>query len=691
MSSELSPHLLFCAFAEVPGPSAAGTRTHQLISAFSDEFEVDALSLKGPELHHIQRVGSARMMRVPVEGKPFTERLAAYQRALTRQLSSDSYQLVYCADIFSAQVVSAFRESQGFALLVEVSDLPSVSFAQRYPVRADDKRLKGQWKEAERQAFRGATRVIAPSRHAARLLGERVDPRFLHLMPRAVDRGVFTPPSVELSLDERRTVLVVGGREGALELAATLPLLAALHEALPKERVRLALAGAVTEDDAAIAERLATAGLRERVELVDVDSPVRLANALSDADVVVVPTAAELGVEPFGTPYRALEAMACRRAVVVTGPEAPLADMLVPGEEALVVPAKQPAAVVAAVQRLLDSPAEREAMAQAAARRVEQQADLTTRMAGFAELITEHLGVTMRPKAPETTTADASGGAPRAVSLPSAEPVERAPGFARAAPPSSDGDAAMDDLLSEEAGAFFEDAFDPVPTDIEERPDDSSLLFSDEGGPDLAPEPPPPPRAVDVRAAGGSQPSTEALQEAPTKVGDAPAGLAAALRTVPRAVSLEETSSVGSSSDEWFGDTRIDGAAADGMGPGDIPGTDVITPEPATSSESRPIVRAGLPEPALTSPPPMRALAADDASVAGGDPWAADTIADASPFDDGKKSSEDTERSGRVAAARSQSAKSAPGSLLVDPERRPSPDMTLEDAPAVQERTSSEG
>jgi hypothetical protein len=54
--------VLVCAFAEVPGPSSAGTRTAQWLSVLGHK-ELDALCLKGKKDAHIQRYGGARAGR----------------------------------------------------------------------------------------------------------------------------------------------------------------------------------------------------------------------------------------------------------------------------------------------------------------------------------------------------------------------------------------------------------------------------------------------------------------------------------------------------------------------------------------------------------------------------------------------------------------------------------------------------
>ena len=130
------PHVLFCAFAEVPGASSVGTRTAQWLSVFGNK-EVDALSLKGREAAHIQRLGGARMMRVPnTSGKPFLERLSTYQRALQRQLAGEPYELVWCADLFSAAVVAQSLKEKT-PIVVEISEVPSQTVGGRQLVGED--------------------------------------------------------------------------------------------------------------------------------------------------------------------------------------------------------------------------------------------------------------------------------------------------------------------------------------------------------------------------------------------------------------------------------------------------------------------------------------------------------------------------------------------------------------------------
>ena len=117
--------ILVCAFASVPGPSAIGVRAEQILLAFSDDVELDALTLKANNLTHIQRVAQARMLRVPVpdvvSGEataargPFLERLSTFKRALQRQLDGERYNALICLDLFAASAAAGSRPCAAWA------------------------------------------------------------------------------------------------------------------------------------------------------------------------------------------------------------------------------------------------------------------------------------------------------------------------------------------------------------------------------------------------------------------------------------------------------------------------------------------------------------------------------------------------------------------------------------------------
>ena len=395
VTDSLGPRVLFCAFAEVPGATAAGTRMAQWLSVFGTK-EMDALSLKGRSAVHLQRFGGARMMRVPnTEGRPLPEGLATYQRALQRQMNGENYHLVWCADLESAASVAPLLK--GVPLILEVADQWQVGQTLR---------------DAERVAFRAASKVLVPSRPAAKLLSERVDARRVQAIPRCVDRSVFRPPSVEISLDEERLVLLFGGRESDGHTRTAVALAQAMALTLPST-VRIGVLGTPGPADVSVRAALASCGLTTRVELIDVDGNLAVAAALTAADVVVVPTAE--GADSLALPNRALEAMACGRAVVVIGPTVAFEEGAAAGQHFVSVPARDPRRVAEAIRALLADAAKRSALGRAASRHIEHTADLMSCAQEVQQLIAEATGVclTLRPPRGDQAETSSKSAAPR--------------------------------------------------------------------------------------------------------------------------------------------------------------------------------------------------------------------------------------------------------------------------------------
>jgi glycosyltransferase involved in cell wall biosynthesis len=199
---------------------------------------------------------------------------------------------------------------------------------------------------------RGVDRVIAIST-AVRdaLVAAGVRPERIQIVPSAVDPArVNAPPGTRAAqrvawavTPSDVVVLVVGalerrkGQDVLLDALERLgPAGAAVHVVLCGEGAERA---ALEARAAAFGGRVRLVGFREDVGAV-----------LAGADVVVVPSRQE------GLGVAALEAMAAGRPVVVSAAGG-LAEVVVDGESGLVVPPEDPAALAAAVERLVtDAP-----------------------------------------------------------------------------------------------------------------------------------------------------------------------------------------------------------------------------------------------------------------------------------------------------------------------------------------------
>ena len=108
------------------------------------------------------------------------------------------------------------------------------------------------------------------------------------------------------------------------------------------------------------------AGVASRVTLLGRVARPDMPELIRSADLVVCPP----WYEPFG--IVPVEAMACGRPVVATAVGGML-DTVVDGQTGLLVPPRHPAALAAAIRRLLDDPACRQRMGQAGRRRAVQR------------------------------------------------------------------------------------------------------------------------------------------------------------------------------------------------------------------------------------------------------------------------------------------------------------------------------
>jgi glycosyltransferase involved in cell wall biosynthesis len=134
-------------------------------------------------------------------------------------------------------------------------------------------------------------------------------------------------------------------------------------------QARLTILGGLPgeKDTARIAAVIAARGLSARVELLATVPQARVLDELRSADVVAVPFLATGMTERHTSPLKAFEAMAAGRPIVIS--DLPSSrEVLRDGQNALLVPAGDAAALGAAIRRVLDDRALAERLARQAFR-----------------------------------------------------------------------------------------------------------------------------------------------------------------------------------------------------------------------------------------------------------------------------------------------------------------------------------
>jgi glycosyltransferase involved in cell wall biosynthesis len=226
---------------------------------------------------------------------------------------------------------------------------------------------------------RRAACVVACNADVARALAD--DQTRIHLVPHGVDRTRFRPTAPRVSGESRRLRLLAVGR--LVEKKGFDVLVRAL--ARLDDASELRIVGDGPERDRL--QRLANAtGVNTRVAFVGRCTHHDLPAEYAGADVVVVPSVVDRSGDRDGLPNVVLEAMASARPVVATRVGA-IASAVQHGVTGLLVDARSPAALTAALRQLAGHPERRLEMGQRGAEAAARGYDLGRCARHFAESI----------------------------------------------------------------------------------------------------------------------------------------------------------------------------------------------------------------------------------------------------------------------------------------------------------------
>lgn len=495
--------VLFTACERVPGPTASGAGLAQLILNFSGPVEADGLSIKSEELAHIQRLGTARMMRVPAPEEGFVERVSAFQRALKRQLEGDGYDLVHAADAWAGAVAAQHKENcPDLCLVTDLREVPSQTLLQRWPDLQLEERLRQIIRRGEALVLSRSNAVLVESQAAADAavaLGAPADR--VHIMLPAVDDNVFFASTVEVKLHEGMFNVLYAS---APDPQRGLPVFLAALAALPPTAIGTLLRGVGHEAEAQAA--VDAAGLSQRVVWHDATTAQTLAQAFQGVDAVtLLPAAPEGAVHAGRVPRRALEAMACRRAVVAADTPG-LRTLISDGHNGMLVPPAD-GPLKDALLRLMVDTTLRGKLAQRAAETASGHG-WTVRQAQYRALYQDLLGVVLgspdtspvplrtRPQAVAARTVVRDEKAARSVAV-AAVP---APGFLADPTPATDSlEPTPLPVLEEATMDGYADGMDPWGGDTVAVADAPAPMFE----PTPAPADGPAPAAEGARAQAG--------------------------------------------------------------------------------------------------------------------------------------------------------------------------------------------
>lgn len=255
------------------------------------------------------------------------------------------------------------------ALILPATRAPVIvmAYGMEFPPHPSPRRV---WRI--RRAFAKASVVVAISRHTAAQMARYLAPGLrVEIIPPPI------PPQPAPSAAARARIRTLAGegpliatlsrledRKGIDRVIAALPELAARHPGLAY------LIGGVGDDQPRLEKHIRANGVEARVHVLGRVSEDEKAALLAEADLFAMPARREgASVEGFGIVY--LEA-AWHGCPSLAGLEGGAEDAVEDGVTGLLCDGADQAAVTAGLAALLDDPARRRAMGEAAARRVRQ-------------------------------------------------------------------------------------------------------------------------------------------------------------------------------------------------------------------------------------------------------------------------------------------------------------------------------
>ena len=313
------PRLLLAAFDTVPGPSAGARRLLAWLRAVEGRFDTVVLTVKGGDLGHVDRVHGARILRVPVGTGPEAARHEAFDRAVRRQVASDTYHLVHFQDPISGRALCDMRPGHGAALVYEPAGLPSRDLPATHPGWSEDRRGRIRLRRWQIACLSRADAVLVPTPALgdhARALG--IGPERIHLLLEPVLPTAERPPSEGVRL----RVLFSGTALAHDGLDTLVDALGRLH---PPESVSLCVVGATPAEKTALRQALCSRNVPEPARFSQA-WPAPLAGV---SDVAVFPLAP---VEYHTGPGRLVPgvAEALGQSIPVVAADLPLLRELVP-------------------------------------------------------------------------------------------------------------------------------------------------------------------------------------------------------------------------------------------------------------------------------------------------------------------------------------------------------------------------
>ncbi len=397
------PRVLVTGFCAVPGPRRSGVQLRHVIRALTPLHSLDLLVLREGDQGYVERQGSVRVLRVPMNETDPRAQIQAFQRALKRQLEGAEYDVVHCRDAWSAVTALEARARGGYAVVYDLTRSP---LGTPWPTAE----IEAQHARDEVACLRTADLVLAPTEAAVAALSTRVPG----------DRLVLSPPGVDVDRFDWDVAPKPGAARivyvGALDTTHGLhALLRAMVPITREVEARLVLAGPPAQGgtaDPAIRDAIRELRTESCVELLGPVEHEQVPMLIASATVCVALDARPAGPASHGMfATKILEYLACRRPVVAargSSAEAAITD----GHDGLLFVPDDPVDLSRTLLRLLRDASLRDRLASVGYERVRRD-----HTASAARRAVRHAYDRLADRFAAQLTAEASDDAPKVETL----------------------------------------------------------------------------------------------------------------------------------------------------------------------------------------------------------------------------------------------------------------------------------
>ncbi len=307
--------ILITGFCRYPSPNRVGVQLGHVVNGLVRDHKVDLLVWRDKAQSHREIIRGANVLRVTMPQDP-TVQVAAFQRALRRQLGSVQYDVVQFRDGWSGVTALEMKRKHKFATVFDVTRSPMALSAMV------DLATDTELQRAHQSCLRRADLILAPSKEAQQFLAGVTDEPKLHVVPPGVNIDTF---DWDEKTSGRPVILYLGKIASGCGIERLLKAMDALRD---NSDAILLLGGKGTPEFlAALEVEIDKMGLAECVRVLGEIPHKKVPNAIALATICVLPQEAELDSPIPLFPTKILEFMACRR--VTLGPRGTTAEKII--------------------------------------------------------------------------------------------------------------------------------------------------------------------------------------------------------------------------------------------------------------------------------------------------------------------------------------------------------------------------